>query len=69
MEIILKDFITNKELFSFDENEIIKSFSLLAEMELCKGNQKQALDYLSLALGKFPNNVTLKQNYEFLSSL
>lgn len=69
VEIILKDFITNKELFSFDENEIIKSFSLLAEMELCKGNQKQALDYLSLALGKFPNNVTLKQNYEFLSSL
>ncbi|MFA9485615.1 MULTISPECIES: tetratricopeptide repeat protein [unclassified Moraxella] len=69
LEAVLKNFVTNKELFGFDESEVVKSFSLLAETELCKGNQKQALDYLSLALVKFPNNNILKQNYEFLSSL
>lgn len=69
LEITLKDFVINKELFGFDENDIIKSFSLLAESELSRDNSKQALAYLSLALDKFPNNIALKQNYDFLNSL
>lgn len=68
-ERVLKELIMHEELFVLDESEVTRSFSLLAESELHRGNNEQTLTYLSLALDKFPYSVILKQNYDYLSSL